>query len=124
MAKAISDEIIIAALMNNGTIKDAAAAVGISERTLYDRMNKGDFIEQYKSAKADLVRKAVYELNKQIGAAVNTVVEIMNDSSVNPAIRLQAAQTVLNNANKFSERLNEDEQRVIDQKEDNMFSLI
>ncbi len=124
MAKAISDEIIIAALMNNGTIKDAAAAVGISERTLYDRMNKGDFIEQYKSAKADLVRKAVYELNKQIGAAVNTVVEIMNDSSVNPAIRLQAAQTVLNNAKKFSERLNEDEQRVIDQKEDNMFSLI
>lgn len=124
MAKAISDEIIIAALMNNGTIKDAAAAVGISERTLYDRMNKGDFIEQYKSAKADLVRKAVYELNKQIGAAVNTVVEIMNDSSVNPAIRLQAAQTVLNNANKFSERLNEDEQRVIEQKEDNMFSLI
>lgn len=124
MAKVISDEVIIAALMNNGTIKDAAAAVGISERTLYDRMNNGSFKEQYQSAKADLVRKAVYELNKQIGTAVNTVVEIMNDSTVNPAIRLQAAQTILNNANKFSDRLNGDEQRVIDQKEDNMFSFV
>ena len=124
MAKVISDEVIIAALMNNGTIKDAATAVGISERTLYDRMNNGSFKEQYQSAKADLVRKAVYELNKQIGTAVNTVVEIMNDSTVNPAIRLQAAQTILNNANKFSDRLNGDEQRVIDQKEDNMFSFV
>lgn len=124
MAKTISDEKIIAALMNNGTIKDAAAAVGLSERTLYDRMCSGDFREQYKSAKADVVRKARFELNKQISAAVNTVIEIMSDNSVNPAIRLQAAQTILNNANKFAERLNDDEQQIIDQKEDNRWTLV
>jgi hypothetical protein len=123
MAKTISDEIIISALMSNGTIKDSAAAIGLSERTIYDRMSNGEFIEKYKSAKADIVRKAVFELNKQIGAAVNTVIEIMSDTTVNPAIRLQAAQTILNNANKFAERLNDDEQSVADQQEDNRFSF-
>ena len=40
MAKnsAVSDEEIIAALINNGTIRAAAAAAGIAERTIYDRM--------------------------------------------------------------------------------------
>ena len=123
MAKTISDEIIISALMSNGTIKDSAAAIGLSERTVYDRMSNSEFIEKYKSAKADIVRKAVFELNKQIGAAVNTVIEIMSDTTVNPAIRLQAAQTILNNANKFAERLNDDEQSVADQHEDNWFSF-
>ena len=42
-SKAISDEQLIAALLANGTIKAAAAAVGLSERAVYDRMNDGDF---------------------------------------------------------------------------------
>ena len=50
--KAISDEQIIAALLDHGTIRAAAGAVGISERALYDRMNKGEFQALYKAAKA------------------------------------------------------------------------
>lgn len=123
MAKTVSDEVIISALMSNGTIKAAAAAVGVTERTIYDRMSNGDFKALYKSAKADVVRKAIFELNNQIGAAVETVVSIMQDDEINPAIRLQAAQTILNNANKFSERLNIDENSVSAQKESNAFDL-
>ena len=33
----------------------------------------------------------------------------MNDNGVTPAVRLQAAQTILNNAGKFAERLRNDE---------------
>ncbi len=112
MAKTLSDEVIVSALISNGTIKAAAAAVGVTERTIYDRMNGKDFKALYKSAKVDVVRKAIFELNDQIGAAVEAVVSIMGDKDVNPAIRLQAAQTILNNANKFSERLNDDENKV------------
>ena len=124
MAKTISDEVIISALISNGTIKAAAAAVGVTERTIYDRMNNGEFRALYKSAKADVVRKAIFELNNQLGAAVETVVEIMNDKEINPAIRLQAAQTILSNANKFSERLNIDENSVLTQRESNSFDLM
>ena len=122
MAKKSSNECIIAALMSNGTIKDAAAALGITERTIYDRMNDGDFKALYLSAKADVIRKATCNLNKQIGAAVDTIVSIMNDSEVNAAIRLQAAQTILNNANKFAERLTVGDDRLIEEMKENDYS--
>ena len=110
-AKAVSDEQLIAALLANGTIKAAAGVVGLSERAVYERMNGGDFKALYKSAKADLIRGAVVNLNNQVQAAIDTVVEIMQDDSNNAAIRLQAAQTILNNAGKFAQRLQADESR-------------
>lgn len=119
----ISDEQIIAALFSNGTIKAAAAAVGLSERCIYDRMNNGEFIALYKSAKADLIRGAVVNLNNHIQSAINTVSDIMNDKDNNPAIRLQAAQTILNNAGKLSQRLTAEEQSVNAQRDINYFGI-
>ena len=121
--KAISDEQIIAALLDHGTIKAAAGAVGISERALYDRMSKGEFQALYKAAKADLIRAAVLNINRQLQAAIDTVSAIMQDEDNNPAIRLQAAQTILNNANKFAQRLQVDETSVIMQQESDKFSI-
>ena len=122
-AKAISDEQLIIALLNHGTIKEAAAAAGISERALYDRMNTGEFQALYKSAKADLIRAAVFSINNHLQAAIDTTAEIMTDKENNPAIRLQAAQTILNNACKFAQRLQDDENRTISQIENNNFGL-
>lgn len=122
-AQAISDEQIIAALLNSGTLKTAAAAAGLSERALYDRMNRGEFQALYKAAKADLIRAAVFNLNNQLQEAINTVAEIMTDKDNNPAIRLQAAQTILNNAGKFAQRLQADETSVIVQLESNRFNV-
>lgn len=121
--KVISDEQIITALLSNGTLKAAAAAVGISERCIYDRMNEGEFIALYKSAKADLIRGAVVNLNMQLQSAVDAVCDIMNNKDNNPAIRLQAAQTILNNAGKFAARLQGEEQSVITQNDNNLFLI-
>lgn len=121
--KKATDEQIIAALLTNGTIQAAAAAVGLSPRTIYDRMNSGDFQALYKAAKADLIRAAVFNLNNQVQAAINTVIEVMQDESNNPAIRLQAAQTILNNAGKFAQRLQTDETSVTMQLESNRFNF-
>ena len=123
MGKKASDEQIIAALLSNGTIKASAAAVGISERAIYDRMNSGDFQALYKAAKADLIRAAVFNINNQLQAAIDTVVEVMQNGENNPAIRLQAAQTILNNAGKFTQRLQADETSVAVQVENNRISL-
>ena len=120
--KNVSDETIIAALLANGTIKAAAAAAGVSERTVYDRMNTGDFQALYKAAKADLIRAAVFSLNGKINAAIDTVAAIMEDESNNAAVRLQAAQTILNNAGRFAQRLQADETSVAVQIENNQFN--
>lgn len=106
---AISDEQIVAALLANGTQRAAANALGIEEKTIYNRMTQSDFRAVYKAAKADLMRQAVYDMQKQLRAAVDTVAAIMQDEKNNPAIRLQAAQTILNNAGKFSDRLRDSE---------------
>ena len=106
---AVSDEQIIAALLQHGTMKEAAAACGISPRTIYDRMDKREFRAQYMAAKNDLIRKAVFSINKKLSDAVDTVAAIMTDTDTTPAVRLQAAQVIINNAGRFAERLSQEE---------------
>lgn len=125
--KKVSDEQITAALLTTGTIKAAAAAVGISERTIYDRMNDGEFQAVYKAAKADLMRATVSKINGQLQAAVDTIAEIMTDKENSAATRLQAAQAILNNAGKFMQRLQADEnetRKQVNKNEYGMFSAI
>ena len=104
-----TDEQIIASLLQHGTIKDAAQACDLSPRTIYDRMNDREFRAEYMGAKTDIIRKAVFTINEKLSTAVDAVTEIMADKDNNPAVRLQAAQTILNNAGKFAERLTHDE---------------
>ena len=112
--KVVSDEEIIAALMSNSTIAKAAEAAGISRRALYDRMGERDFKGQYAAAKAALIRQAVFTINARLTEAIDTIAGIMQDQEINPAIRLQAAQTILNNATKFVERLSAEDKKAED----------
>lgn len=106
---AISDEQIIAALIQHGTIKEAATAISITPRAVYDRMKQKQFMADYMQAKNEILRLAVYNINARLSEAIDTVAEIMNDPSNKPTVRLQAAQTIINNANKFMQRLAADE---------------
>lgn len=106
---AVSDEQIIAALLQHGTMKEAAAAVGITPRTIYDRMDNREFRAMYMQAKVDIIRKAVFTINEKLAEAIDTVAGIMTDAANNPAVRLQAANVIINNAGKFSERLAQNE---------------
>lgn len=121
--KTISDEAIIAALLDHGTIRAAAEAVGLSERTIYDRMSDGEFQALYRAAKSDLVRAALLRINRHLERAIDTVAEIMEDEDNNAAVRLQAAQTIINNAGKFAQRLQTNETGVLSQQESNKFSI-
>ena len=109
--KAISNEEIIAALLQHGTIREAAEAAGTTPRTIYDRMKDREFRADYMEAKNDIIRKAVYSINAKLSEAIDAVADIMNDADTNPAVRLQAAQTIINNAAKFAERLTKDERQ-------------
>lgn len=109
--KTVSNEQIIAALLQHGTIKAAAEAAGTAPRTIYDRMRDKDFRAEYEDAKTDIIRKAVISMNEKLSAAIDTVCDIMTDESANVAVRLQAAQTVINNAGKFADRLSRQEER-------------
>lgn len=121
--RTISDEEIVSALITNTTRKEAAAVLGISERCLYDRTRENSFLALYKTARADVLRSTVFILNGQVNAAVETITAVMNDADVNPATRLQAAQTILNNALKYSEKLKEYDADATGQDDFNAFSI-
>ena len=108
--KAVSDEKIIAALMTHGTIKAAAGAAGITPRAIYERMKDPDFRSEYMEAKNDLLREAVHTMNGILCEAIETIADIMRSEENNPAIRLQAAQTIINSAGKFADRLTREEE--------------
>ena len=104
---AVSDEEIIAALLQSGSIAQAAELTGIGQRTIYDRMGNRDFKAAYSAAKSDIVRAAVLNLNRSLSAAVDVVADIMNDDSNSAGTRLQAAKMIIDSAAKFSDRLSE-----------------
>ncbi len=119
----VTDEQIISALLNNRTMKEAAQSIGLTERTVYSRMQEDDFKVLYKAVKADLIRGSVFSINQQLGAALDTVVEIMQDKNVSPAIRLQAADKIFLYADKFATRLSKDEHSVSQQISSNNFHI-
>lgn len=104
---AVSDEEIVAALLNSGSIQQAAEAAGISPRAIYDRMGTRDFRAVYSAAKSDVIRQAVFSMCGNIAAAVNVIIEIMNNEENPAGTRLSAAKLLLDNAGKFTDRLSE-----------------
>ena len=101
----VSDEEIIAALLQSGTLAQAAQLVNISPRALYDRMSYREFQAAYTAAKADIIRGAVQNLCADLHLAAQTVRDIMLDKEANPATRLSAAKLIFENTIKLSEHL-------------------
>lgn len=100
--KKATDEEIIAALLQGGTITRAAETLGISPRTIYTRMEDVHFRKRYGEARNDILRGAVSNLSGKLAEAVETMGEIMGDTEASHTVRLQAAQAILSNAVKLS----------------------
>ena len=108
----VSDEQIVAAVIKNGTMTKAAYDLGISVSTVYRRMAKPACRIIYKSFQQDLLRGTVETLSDVRCDAIETIETIMNDETINPAIRLQAAQSILANDTKYADRLTEVEKEI------------
>lgn len=104
--KIITNELVIKALMQFPTVREAAQAVGTTEQKIYEHLKDDkDFKEGYRAAKAEALRELVYHLRGEVKKAIEAVSEIMQDKEINPATRLQAAQTLFSNAEKFEKKL-------------------
>ena len=91
----VSDELIISALMNGRTNKEAAEQCGLSETQLYERMRAASFKEKYQNAQELLLQRASDKITLQMTAALDTIAEIMINVENPPTVRLTAATTIL-----------------------------
>ena len=100
----VSDEKIIAALLSATTNVEAARAAGLSTTQLYNRMRHPAFKEKLSEARARLLDGATAALQARMGEAVDTMTAVMHDPDAPAQTRLNAAEAVLRNSLKLSER--------------------
>lgn len=101
----IQDEKIIAALIAEGSIKGAAASLHVTARTLYTRMKAPEFKDKYAQAKAEIIRTATAKLQNQLCGAIDTLVNVMNDTGIAAQTRVNCAVSILQYGARFTETL-------------------
>ena len=88
------------ALLTNPTKEKAAAAAGITPKTLRSYLADPDFQEEYKKAFSGMVEDAVQQ---SLEPALATLREIVEDSALDAQPRISAARSIL----EYSLRLTE-----------------
>jgi transposase-like protein len=85
----------IAALLTQRSIDEAAKAIGVSSNTLYRWMEVPEFQAAYRKARFTAVQQAIARLQQATGAAAITLLKLMTDVNAPAAVRLRAAECVL-----------------------------
>lgn len=101
--KSRKKEEAIAALLVHPTIAGAAKAAGVSEASLLRWLKEETFATDYRTARRQAVEVAIGLLQKASGAAVATLVSIMQDAEKAGSVRVSAARSVLDMAFKGME---------------------
>lgn len=98
-----SDEEIIAAILEAGSIRQAAASLGIQERTIYTRAKNKEFKLLYLKARRDLLEDAAASLQAKTGEAIRVIYDLMKDEKVAAQTRLSCAESILRHAEKIAD---------------------
>ncbi len=84
----------IVALLSHRTVEEAANAIGIATRTLLRWLQIPEFRAEYLKARREVVCQGVARLQQATGAAGVTILKLMTDPNVPPAVKLRAAESV------------------------------
>ncbi len=93
----------IAALLSQRNIEEVARVTGIGTKTLLRWLQIPQFQDEYSKARREAVYQSVARIQQSTGAAGITILKLMTDPAVPAAVRLRAAECVLNHAVKAIE---------------------
>ena len=86
----------IPAMLTETTIKEAAKAAGIGERTLYRWLQEDlAFQQALRAAQDQVVSGAIARMSSGVGDAVDTLLTIINDADERGSTRVNAARILL-----------------------------
>lgn len=91
------------ALLTNPTKEKAAAAAGITAKTLRGYLADPEFQAEYKKAFAGLVEDATRQAQQAIAPALSTLREIVEETGENAQARISAARSLLEYSMKLTE---------------------
>ena len=93
----------LSALLTHNTRREAAAAAGLTDRTLRSYLSDPEFLKEYKAAFAALVEDAAQQGKQILSPALTVLKEIMLDAEESAAARVSAAKAAIDFALKLSE---------------------
>jgi ABC-type glycerol-3-phosphate transport system substrate-binding protein len=94
----------LVALLTQPTKEKAAAAAGITSKTLRGYLDDPEFQAEYRKAFAELVEDATRKVQQTLDPAVAVLREIMEDRDENGQVRVSAARSVLEYGLKMTEQ--------------------
>jgi hypothetical protein len=83
-------EIAISCLLSSRTVAEAAERCDLGERTLRRWMTQPDFQEHYRQAKTEALEGAINVLHTASGSFAAGLVELAQDKTIPPVVRLAA----------------------------------
>ena len=98
MARKVSRQAAVTALIANPTIKAAAASCGIAEKTLHAWLKEPEFSRQVREAQQEITRATMGRVLSSVGLAIDTLAGIMADPEQPAGPRVTAARALLDHS--------------------------
>jgi uncharacterized protein len=89
-----ADKVLLAALGCGATIEVAAHKAGVSEATVYRRLQEPEFNKELQQFQSDIVKRSAATSTAAMTEAIKTLLALMQPTTP-PAVRLGAAKAVI-----------------------------
>ena len=107
----ISDEEIVSALIQNKTILESSKALGITPKTIYNRLEKNECRSLYEQAKSDILRESVMNVINMTKKATGVIEAVMDDVNTPPVVRVKCATYIISMATELNNKMYETDSR-------------
>ena len=97
-------EKLLAALLTSRTKKEAAAAAGISDRTMRSYFEDKEFCQRYCEAFAGVIEDATRQAQALLMPALSTLQTVMEDEEIPAQARITAARSIIDYSLKLTEQ--------------------
>ena len=98
------DELILAALLSNPTVRAASKACGVSETQIYVRLRTPAFKERYDNARREVLQQSAAFIQGMVSEAIQKMRDVMNDPDASQQVQLNAAEAITRNSLKLTEQ--------------------
>lgn len=103
--KRITDEKMIQALSTCKDITTASENLGITRQAIYNRLRKPEFTAKLKEQRQSKFQVANTKLTDAMDSAIYTLINILDDTSINANTRIKASRIILDICLKTTEQV-------------------
>ena len=103
MAKKITDDKLLEMLLIHGGVRGAASVCGISQNAIYKRLQDSAFRGRYDAMQGAMLSTVAAGMTAALDKAVGALVGVLDDPNASPGLKVNAANALLNHANRYIE---------------------